>query len=348
MEPWGGFLGKTLRGQTEASQYAYRAILRGVNDSYGTDKSAYESVSKESHISDSYNETKRTFLRRLPCESLSPLTWDDHLRLHGIVMAKKTNIEPQWLFCAALIAGTAVLTAMPAQAQLPIDAEGAESHAWTDAAEACYQSGDNPAGAIDLCTEAITSGELTGDFLAITYSNRGNSRFDLGEFDLAVADYDAALDLVPDDATTLSNRGAALLELKNYPMALDDFNLALQIAPENAMALTNRCWVHAVQENYELAGPDCDAALGLEPLDPIALSSRAYVRMKLGDLEGATEDAALAVQFGANQWRTHFYQGLAFEMSGNLDEAVTSLQTAAQLAPEEPRIREKLAELGVR
>ncbi len=219
---------------------------------------------------------------------------------------------------------------------------------WTTEAEACYRAGDSPAGGVVLCSAAIDTPGLTQANLAITYSNRGNSFFDLGQFDRAVADYDVALDLQPDDSITLSNRAAALIELEEYDRALDDLNQALALRGDNAVALTNRCWVHAIQDRFELARLDCDDALALEPLDPIALASRAFVLMQLGEGDAAREDADLAVQFGGTYWETHFYRGLAYEMDGDLEQATQSYQRAIALAPDEPRIQGKLAELGVR
>lgn len=238
------------------------------------------------------------------------------------------------LFFALLLA-TAV--AVPALAQ-----EG-----WSEAAEDCFDAAESPADGVLLCTRAIEEGGLSQDNLAITYSNRGNSFYDLGQYDRAIADYNTALDLAPDDPVTLSNRGAAHLELGNNSAALDDLNRAIELYPENPVALTNRCWIHAVEGRFELARFDCDEALDLEPLDPIALASRAYVLMQLGDSDAAQADADLAVRFGANLWQTHFYRGLAYEMAGDLDAASNSYQTAVALAPNEPRIQEKLAEIGV-
>ncbi len=241
-----------------------------------------------------------------------------------------------WALSAHWVMGAMVLGALigPAQAQ------------WTEAAEACYQEGNSPSEGVLLCSEAIETRGLSQDNLAITYSNRGNSFYDLGQYDRAITDYDVALDLSPDDPVTLSNRGAAHLELGNNASALADLNEAILQYPENSVALTNRCWIHAVGGRYELARFDCDEALGLEPLDPIALASRAYVLMQLGDSAGAQEDADLAVRFGAHLWQTHFYRGLAYEMTGDLAAAEESYQLAVGLAPNEPRIQAKLAELG--
>jgi Flp pilus assembly protein TadD len=248
-------------------------------------------------------------------------------------MARFCNVSVPVLFAALAAAAPFVLSA-PAHAQ------------WSEAAEQCYASEADPAGAVLLCTQAIESGELGQESLAITYANRGNSFYDLGRYSRAIADYDVALDLLPGDPVTLSNRGAAYLELGENELAFADLNEAIELYPDNPVALTNRCWIHAVEGRFELARFDCDEALGLEPNDPIALASRAYVLMQLGDISAAQADADQAVRFGDHLWQTHFYRGLAYEASGDLSFAEESYRRAGELAPEEPRIQQKLAEIG--
>jgi len=235
---------------------------------------------------------------------------------------------------AVVLAAGALLFASPALGQ------------WSDVAEACYQSEGEPSNAVAVCTAAIEAGDLDQESLALTYSNRGNSYYDLGDYDRAVADYNIALDLLPGDPVTLSNRGAAFLELAQNDRALEDLNEAIRLYPDNPVALTNRCWIHAVEGRFELARFDCDEALGLEPDDPIGLASRAYVFMQLGDVEAAQGDADRAVVFGDHLWQTHFYRGLAYESAGDLTHAAESYSRAVELAPNEPRIRQKLAEIG--
>ena len=54
-----------------------------------------------------------------------------------------------------------------------------------------------------------------------------------------------------------------------------------------------------------------------------------------------------AVVYGDHLWQTHFYRGLAYESAGDLTRAAESYTRAVDLAPDEPRIRQKLAEIGV-
>jgi len=60
---------------------------------------------------------------------------------------------------------------------------------------------------ISECTEVIQSGKLTGNNLAIIFNNRGNAYQMQREYDRAIADYDQAIRLAPNEQfTTLFNR----------------------------------------------------------------------------------------------------------------------------------------------
>ena len=59
-----------------------------------------------------------------------------------------------------------------------------------------FREGDF-ARAVSHYTNAIRSGELVGEALAITYNNRGVAHGEAGNFDPAIADYSQALALRP-------------------------------------------------------------------------------------------------------------------------------------------------------
>ena len=62
----------------------------------------------------------------------------------------------------------------------------------------------------------------------------------LGRYDDAIVDYDKAIHLKPDDATTYSNRGTAKGMLGRYDDAIADFDKALRLKPDDAATYSNR------------------------------------------------------------------------------------------------------------
>lgn len=233
-----------------------------------------------------------------------------------------------------------------AGAALPMLLLTAAHAQWTQEAEKCYAAIDKPEMGIIHCTRAIEKGGLSDENLAITYSNRGNSFFDLGNLERAIEDYNKALKLNPDDTVTLSNRGAAYIELKRYDEALEDFTRATTLQPSNYVALSNRCWVLVLKGKLEAALADCNAALELSPNDPFSLSSRAVIHMKQGRIDAALEDSNRAVAFGRQVWEAFFYRGLVHEAAGNEAAAKADFERARELAPKRKEIQDKLEALG--
>ena len=81
--------------------------------------------------------------------------------------------------------------------------------------------------------------ELEPDY-APAFNNRGNVKQRLGDYDGAILDYDRAIELEPGYARVFNNRGVAKFSLGDYAGAMQDYNTALELEPDFADALHNR------------------------------------------------------------------------------------------------------------
>jgi tetratricopeptide (TPR) repeat protein len=75
---------------------------------------------------------------------------------------------------------------------------------------------------------------------AVALNNRGNTLNELKRFDEALANYERALAVRPDYAEALNNLGVALHALKRFDEALERYERALAARPDYARALYNR------------------------------------------------------------------------------------------------------------
>jgi tetratricopeptide (TPR) repeat protein len=102
-------------------------------------------------------------------------------------------------------------------------------------AKACQtaaQIGDLHGTGVDECTQALASPLLHEHDLAATLTDRGAIRMQHRQFDLAVADFDAALRAEPGVANIYINRGGALIALKRYAEAIADIDRGLALGPD--------------------------------------------------------------------------------------------------------------------
>ncbi|MEQ8268046.1 MAG: tetratricopeptide repeat protein [Parvibaculum sp.] len=131
----------------------------------------------------------------------------------------------------------------------------------------CYAqfvTGDNKA-AIGYCTKAIDSGELSEPDLVAALINRGVAYKNVGDLDAAVADYTAALRIVPRDALVFQNRANARREMGDYGPALQDIEQAIELDPQSAGAWYVRGAIMEAQDDFVSARKFYMTALGLDP-----------------------------------------------------------------------------------
>jgi tetratricopeptide (TPR) repeat protein len=108
---------------------------------------------------------------------------------------------------------------------------------------ALYQLDRQYERALQRCTEALGDGED-----AEVYSNRGSAYLMIDEIDLAISDFDRAIQLEPDNAIRYYNRGIAFSRKHQVHKAIDDYSRAIQLRPDLAAAYSNRA------HEFELAG----------------------------------------------------------------------------------------------
>jgi serine/threonine protein kinase/predicted TPR repeat methyltransferase len=123
----------------------------------------------------------------------------------------------------------------------------------------------------------------------------GNQRFQEGDLSGALAALTRAVELAPDFTEAYNNRGVVLSALGDLGAALRDFQRALELNPQHLQAYANRAQAHAAAGDPRAALEDWSRYLEARD-EPLARYHRADAREKLGDYEGAVEDAARALE----------------------------------------------------
>jgi Flp pilus assembly protein TadD len=99
----------------------------------------------------------------------------------------------------------------------------------------------------------------------------------------------------------LELRGMAASDARRLDMALADFDEALRLVPQRHVLLTMRAIALIRRGDRQAAARDLDRHLAFEPEEPDALLNRALNRLALGDPVGSMSDASVVPS--TDSWR---------------------------------------------
>ncbi|MDE0398126.1 MAG: tetratricopeptide repeat-containing serine protease family protein [Candidatus Poribacteria bacterium] len=166
---------------------------------------------------------------------------------------------------------------------------------------------------------------------AETYFLRGNACYDLGLYDLAIANYDKAIQLEPNDADTYNNRGIAKAKLGQYFAAISDFDKAIQLKPDEATVYIVRGLAKAELGQHFAAISDYDKAIQLKPDEATAYIVRGIAKGNLGQHFAAISDFDKAIQRKPDYAEAYLDRGLAKALLNRIWEAKQDIRTALRL-----------------
>lgn len=169
---------------------------------------------------------------------------------------------------------------------------------------------------------------------ASALAGRAFAYWSVGNVDSAIRDYGAAIDRDPANTATRLNRAIAYNRKGEYRLAADDLDRVLAVEPSNADALNSRCWARAVLAYLEEALADCNKALSLRPEDTDTLDSRGFVLLRLGRLDRAIADYDAALKQQPKMASALYGRGLAKIGRGDRAGGQEDVTAARAIAPD--------------
>lgn len=208
-----------------------------------------------------------------------------------------------------------------------------------------FQTGDynNAIPNFDKAYNTLQSPSKLYEIEAGIHLYRGNAKLFLGLHDEAIADYDKALELYPNNVNTITldpkswtfyNRGLANLLIKQYQNAIYDFDKAIDLFPDFPAAYTNRGLAYFQLEQYEQAIADYNIAIKLIPGFPPAFNNRGLVYFQLEQYEQAMADLDKAIQSYPKYALSYFNRGGVHYSLGNFDLAIIEFNKAIEINPD--------------
>ena len=132
----------------------------------------------------------------------------------------------------------------------------------------------------------------------------------VGDYDLAIAAYNAAIGVDPNNASVYINRGLAFLAKGHYDLANADIDTAISIVPENTITYRNRIIKQAMQHSKnrdnDLAVLGYTKAIEIDPNDWSDYNNRALAYLAKGEYDSAISDFETAISISPHPYVTLF------------------------------------------
>ena len=210
----------------------------------------------------------------------------------------------------------------------------------------------------------VMARDLTGTFTVEVLYYKGFALDTLGEYDAAIANYEEALKLRPEDPSILLAMGQAYLDAGRDDAAAEAFARALAGAPDDSRALTGLAYLEmkggdadgararleralaADPENalamsylgllemgarkYDLARAHLENALALEPDNLTANFNLAGIYAMQGEYAGAEKHFRLVLERKPDDGEARFYLAATLEAQGKYEEALAEADKVVQ------------------
>ena len=184
------------------------------------------------------------------------------------------------------------------------------------------------AGAIADYDQAIA---LKPDNVAEYFALRGGIKSQSGDFTGAVADFDQSIVLRPDRAVFYNNRAIARANTGDATGALADYDRAILLQPRDVRLLSNRAGARKAKGDLVGALADYDLIVMLEPDDQAGYSVRADIRLLMDDLNGVLADYNEICELLPEHPYGYYRRGVVHQALGQDQQAVTDYETVERL-----------------
>lgn len=139
--------------------------------------------------------------------------------------------------------------------------------------------------------------ELKSDY-AEAYNNRGNVYDEKGDFDKAIADFNMAINIKSEYAEAYINRGVVYGKKYMFDESIINFNTAIKINQYHAGAYFNLGNVYLLNGKFKKSIENYDKSLSIDPDDAISFCHRGFAWLHIKEWDSARSDLTVAKDLG--------------------------------------------------
>jgi len=168
---------------------------------------------------------------------------------------------------------------------------------------------------------------------AAWYVNRGSLYYNQQKYELALSDWNKAIDINPNFADAYYNRGLLYSDQQKYELALADYNKAINLNPNFADAYNNRGNLYKNLQKYELALSDYSKAIDINPNFADAYYNRGLLYQDLQKYDLALSDYNKAIDINPNYAKAYYNRGILYQDLQKYDLALSDYSKAIEINP---------------
>lgn len=248
---------------------------------------------------------------------------DVHLTIAGVEYQRHAKIEGGVF--------TAVASTRSVAPEFPAAVAAAAQRDLRDLAKAPLDI-HAPAGHTPTAAE-IGWGLPSSNGTAADYVKSGAMLGQRGEFEAAMADYDAALALDTQNVFALADRGEAYALQGDDARARADFAAAIAIDPHDRGALDGTGWMAMSSGDSAGAIAAFTKAIESDPKDDYAIRNRAIVYWQLGEGDKALADIDQVLRLKPSMLNLYLMRAVILQQQGRTAEASQQARLAIAVAP---------------
>lgn len=181
-----------------------------------------------------------------------------------------------------------------------------------------------------LWTDTITK----YPYLTTPYTNRGAVYEIQGKHELALKDFQRALEINPGNETSYNNIGYVLQMLGDYDGALDAYSKSIESDPTYEKAYSNRGTIYMDQGIHDKALSDFNMAIKLNPFKSRSFNNRGLVLRNMGNIKESIENFTYATKINPDFEKAYFNRGVTFEAIGETQLALNDYTKTIEINPD--------------
>jgi len=159
----------------------------------------------------------------------------------------------------------------------------------------------------------------------------------------ALAETNQVLEQAPEDANALIFQGEVFRELGKLDEALASFDRATELAPQAPGPYQNRGEIYRDQGKFDLAVAQFTKVLELQPGVLLTLVHRAEANLRGGHLEEALADVEVVLEKQSGLIAAHRIRAEVLAAMNRLQEAIEEMERISEAMPNQPELKMQLA-----